>query len=163
MAAEEGPSGKLFVGLGVLGIALLCGWYFGSPYLFNDGPPPPTKLGGEAIETAPAPPDAPVLSDRIRLFFVKGGAEKCLEQHLAKELRVDGQLAVTLKPDGQAVNPETKTEPNNPGVAICITNRFSKGFTFTGEPQRVTYTFNGHWEGTKLEFGQNVSSGAAER
>ncbi len=163
MAASEGLSPRMVVVIGVLGLLLLGGWYFGSPYLFNEGPPPPTRLGGAGFDTAPAPPDAPLLSDRVRLFFMQGGGDACLEQHLGKGDRVEGQLAVTLTPDGKALNPETKTEPVNPGVAICITNRFSKGFSFSGQAQRVVYTFNGRWDGPKLVVGQNVSSTQADR
>ncbi len=163
MASSDGMSGKLFMALGVLGLALVAGWYFGSPYLFKEGPPPPTRLGGAEVGTAPAPPDAPLLSDRVRLFFVKGGGDRCLEEHLGKETKVEGQLAVTLKPDGSAENAETKTDPLNPGVAMCINQRYSKGFTFTGPAQRVVYTFTGRWDDGKLVVGQNVSSTEADR
>ena len=164
MAEKDGISPNLILGIAVLGLALLAGWYFGSPYLFQDGPPPPVRLGGgSASETAPPPPDAPVLSDRVRIFFIKGGVEKCMQEHLAKELHVDGQLAVTLKPDGTAENAEARTEPSNPGVASCVTHRFAKGFPFSGEVQRVTYTFNARWENEKLQLTQNVSSGPVER
>ena len=81
-----------------------------------------------------------------------------MERHLGRDIRLEGALAIELSPDGTCANAEAKTEPPNGGVALCIQQRFAKGFVFKGPVQRVSYTFNARWEGGRIALGQNVTS-----
>jgi hypothetical protein len=132
--------------------------YFSSA--MSTGPDKPEKITMSAIEPADAPPEAPELSERVRTFFMKGNVEECMERHLGHDQRIEGALAIEINPDGTAANAEARTEPQNGGVALCIQQRFAKGFVFKGPPQRVAYTFNARWEGGRLALGQNVTTSA---
>ena len=110
-----------------------------------------------AIEPAAAPPESPEISERVRTFFMKGNVEECMQRHLGKDSRVEGLLEVELLPEGGVANAEAKTEPQNGGVALCVQQRFAKGFVFTGLTQKVSYTFNARWDSGRLVLGQNVT------
>ncbi len=144
--------------LGAVGLLVLFGAaMFASSYL-DARPTAPEKITLSTIEPAAAPPDAPDLAERVRTFFMKGNVEECMQRHLGKDSRVDGLLEIELAPDGTVANAEAKTEPQNGGVALCVQQRFARGFTFTGPAQKVSYTFNARWESTRLVLGQNVTS-----
>ena len=144
--------------LGAVLLLLLIGAaIFGSSYL-EARPTAPEKITISAIEPAAPPPEAPDLSERVRTFFMKGNVEECMQRHLGKDSRVEGLLEIELLPDGTVANAEAKTEPQNGGVALCVQQRFARGFTFSGDRQRVSYTFNARWDSTRLVLGQNVTS-----
>ena len=149
------PSVILFGALGLL--VLFGGAMFASSY-FDSKPPAPEKITMSVIEPASPPPDGPELSERIRTFFMKGDVEECMQRHLGKESRVEGLLEIELMPDGTVANAEAKTEPQNGGVALCIQQRFAKGFAFKGDSHKVSYTFNARWDSGRLVLGQNVTS-----
>ena len=159
MANDEKDGVKpavILLGAGAV-LVLFAAAMFGSSYL-DARPTAPEKVTMGAIEPAAAPPDAPEVSDRIRTFFMKGNVEECMQRHLGRDQRVDGVLELELLPDGTVTNPESKTEPHNAGVALCIQQRFTRGFTFAGGTQHVTYTFNARWDAGRLVLGQNVTS-----
>jgi hypothetical protein len=145
----------------LIGAVVLLGVFAAAMYgssLMDAGPPKPEKFTMSAIEPAPAPPEGPEINERVRTFFMKGNVEECMHRHLGKESRVDGLLEIELLPDGTVTNAEAKTEPQNGGVALCIQQRFARGFTFAGPNQKVSYTFNGRWDSGRLMLGQNVTS-----
>ncbi len=144
--------------LAALGLLVLFGVGMYVSSTMGSGPDQPQKITIGAIEPAAAPPDAPELSERVRTFFMKGNVEECMERHLGRDQRLEGALAIELSPDGTAANAEAKTEPPNGGVALCIQQRFARGFVFKGPPQRVSYTFNARWDQGRLALGQNVTS-----
>ena len=111
----------------------------------------------EAMEPAPPPPPDPDFTVRARTFFLKGGAQRCFERHLPQGQNLDGALVVTLTPDGQATEPELTATPQNQGVALCVQQRFSRGFTYDGPPRKVTFSFRARWEPDRLTVGQNVA------
>lgn len=149
------PSVIVFVALAAL--VLFAAAMFGSSYL-DSQPPSAEKITMGVIEPAPAPPEAPELSERVRTFFLKGGIDECMDRHLGHDSRVEGILEIELLPAGGVANAEAKTEPNNGGVALCVQQRFGKGFTFSGPPQKVSYTFNARWDNARLVLGQNVTA-----
>ena len=130
---------------------------FGSSYL-DARPTASEKITMSVIEPAPAPPGAPELSERVRTFFMKGNVDECMQRHLGRESRVEGLLEIELRPDGTIASAEVKTEPQNAGVGLCIQQRFARGFVFTGDSQKVSYTFNARWDSSRLVLGQNVTS-----
>lgn len=144
--------------LGALGLlGLFAAAMFGSSYL-EPRPTASEKITISAIEPAAAPPEAADLSERVRTFFLKGNVEECMHRHLGKDSRVEGVLEVELLPDGTIANAEAKTEPQNGGVALCVQQRFARGFVFAGAQQSVSYTFSGRWDSGRLVLGQNVTS-----
>ncbi|GEM_PF-3136996 len=144
--------------LGAVGLLVLFGGAMFASSYFDSGPRAPEKINAGAIEPADAPPEGGELSDRIRTFFMKGNVDDCMHRHLGKESRVEGLLEVELRPDGSATNAEARTEPHNAGVALCVQQKFARGFTFEGEIHRVSYTFNARWDSGRLVMGQNVAS-----
>lgn len=144
--------------LGAVGLlAVIAAALFGSSYL-EAAPTAPQKIAMSVIEPADPPPDAPELSVRLRTFFMKADVDECMRRHLGKESRVEGVLEIELLPDGTVANAEVKTEPQNGGVALCVQQRFAKGFTFSGPSQRISYTFTARWENNRLVLGQNVAT-----
>lgn len=144
--------------LGAVGLLVLFGvGMFASSYL-DSGPRAPEKITPGAIEPAAPPPEGGELSDRIRTFFMKGDVEECMNRHLGKESRVEGLLEVELRPDGTSTNGEARTEPHNAGVALCVQQKFARGFSFAGDVHRASYTFNARWDSGRLVMGQNVTS-----
>lgn len=111
----------------------------------------------EAMEPAPPPPADPDFAVRARTFFLKGGAQRCFDRHLPQGQNLDGALVVTLTPAGEALEPELTTTPTNQGVALCVQQRFSRGFPFEGSPHKVTFSFRARWEPDRLTVGQNVT------
>ncbi len=138
-------------------LLLFAGAMVGSTYL-DARPVGSQKITMSGVEPAAAPPPAAEIAERIRTFFMKGNVEECMHRHLGKESRVDGLLEIELLPDGTISNAEAKTEPQNGGVALCIQQRFAKGFVFSAPTQRVSYTFNARWDADRLVLGQNVTS-----
>lgn len=161
MATQErdGIPTKVIV-LGAVGVLALFGAGMFASTMVGNGPDAPQKITLAPIEPAAAPPEAADLSERVRTFFMKGNVEECMERHLARDQRLEGALAIELSPDGTASNGEARTDPPNGGVALCVQQRFAKGFTFKGPPQRVSYTFNARWDSGRLALGQNVTTAA---
>jgi hypothetical protein len=159
MASNDKDGIKPSVILGAAGgvLVLFAAGMVASSY-FDSRPTAPEKISMSAIEPAAAPPEAPEISDRIRTFFMKGNVEECMQRHLGHDSRVEGLLEIELLPDGTVANAGTKSEPQNAGVALCIQQRFARGFVFSGPNQKVSYTFNARWDGGRLVMGQNVTS-----
>jgi hypothetical protein len=160
MAKERDGISTGAILIGAIAVLALFGVGMYVSSTMNSGPEAPEKIQLAAIEPAPAPPDAPELSERVRVFFMKGNAEECMERHLGRDQRLEGQLAIELLPEGKTSNGEAKTEPPNGGVALCVQQRFANGFVFKGPPQRVSYNFTARWESGRIALGQNVTTSA---